>query len=60
MEKYILTIDQGTTSTRAILVDKEGRVVDLNLTKNYMEQEPNRLSEKFSLKKTSPSRTLTL
>ena len=29
MEKYILTIDQGTTSTRAILVDKEGRVVNM-------------------------------
>ena len=27
MEQYILTIDQGTTSTRAILFSKEGRVV---------------------------------
>ena len=30
MEKYILTIDQGTTSTRAILVDKNGRVVNMS------------------------------
>jgi glycerol kinase len=27
MKKYILTIDQGTTSTRAILFDKNGRKV---------------------------------
>ena len=27
MKKYILTIDQGTTSTRAILFDKKGRKV---------------------------------
>jgi len=27
MEKYILTIDQGTTSTRAMLFDKDGRVI---------------------------------
>ena len=30
MAKYILTIDQGTTSTRAILVDKDGRVVNMS------------------------------
>ena len=29
MEKYILTVDQGTTSTRAILVDKNGKVVNM-------------------------------
>lgn len=28
MEKFILTIDQGTTSTRAILVDKKGKLVN--------------------------------
>ena len=27
MKKYILTIDQGTTSTRAILFDKKGKKV---------------------------------
>ena len=27
-EKYILSIDQGTTSSRAILVDKNGRIVE--------------------------------
>ena len=27
MEKYVLTIDQGTTSTRAILFDHNGRIV---------------------------------
>ncbi len=27
MEKYIIAIDQGTTSTRALLVDKNGRIV---------------------------------
>lgn len=26
MEKYILSIDQGTTSSRAILFDKEGTI----------------------------------
>lgn len=26
MEKYILSIDQGTTSSRAILFDKEGNI----------------------------------
>ena len=29
MEKYILSIDQGTTSTRAILFDKEGKMVNI-------------------------------
>jgi len=27
MEKYILAIDQGTTSTRAIIFDKDQKVV---------------------------------
>ena len=27
MEKYILSIDQGTTSSRAILFDKKGEIV---------------------------------
>ena len=27
MEKYILSIDQGTTSSRAILFDKKGDIV---------------------------------
>jgi len=26
MEKYILSIDQGTTSTRAVLIDKKGKI----------------------------------
>ena len=26
MEKYIMSIDQGTTSSRAILFDKEGDI----------------------------------
>ena len=26
MNKYVLTIDQGTTSTRASLIDKDGNV----------------------------------
>ena len=29
MEKYILSIDQGTTSTRALLINKEGVVVNM-------------------------------
>lgn len=29
MEKYILSLDQGTTSSRAILFDKEGRIVHM-------------------------------
>ena len=29
MKKYILSIDQGTTSTRAILIDKDGNVVNM-------------------------------
>ena len=28
-KKYILAIDQGTTSSRAILFDKEGKVVSV-------------------------------
>lgn len=28
MEKYILSIDQGTTSSRAILFNKEGEIVE--------------------------------
>jgi len=28
MEQYILAIDQGTTSTRAIIFDREGRIVE--------------------------------
>ncbi|MEL7426599.1 MAG: FGGY family carbohydrate kinase, partial [Bacteroidota bacterium] len=27
MEKYILALDQGTTSSRAILFDKEGKII---------------------------------
>jgi len=27
MKKYILTIDQGTTSSRSLLIDKEGKVI---------------------------------
>ena len=29
MEKFILSIDQGTTSTRALLIDKKGVVVNM-------------------------------
>ena len=29
MEKYIISIDQGTTSTRAILIDKHGNAVNM-------------------------------
>ena len=29
MNKYILSIDQGTTSTRAVLIDKNGDVVNM-------------------------------
>lgn len=29
MKKYILAIDQGTTSTRAIIFDKRGKVIDM-------------------------------
>jgi len=28
MEKYIISIDQGTTSCRTILFNKEGQIVD--------------------------------
>ena len=31
MQKYILAIDQGTTSTRAVLFDKAANVVDDNI-----------------------------
>lgn len=30
MEKYIMAIDQGTTSTRAILFNKEGKIVNIS------------------------------
>ena len=29
MKKYILALDEGTTSTRAILFDREGRIVSV-------------------------------
>lgn len=29
MKKYILAIDQGTTSTRSILFDKQGQIVGM-------------------------------
>ena len=29
MEKFILSIDQGTTSTRALLINKEGVVINM-------------------------------
>ena len=29
MEKFILAIDQGTTSTRALLINKQGMVVNM-------------------------------
>ena len=48
MEKYILALDQGTTSSRAILFDREQRVVDMvqkEFTNHYpqpgwVEQDP--------------------
>ena len=30
MKKYILTIDQGTTSTRSILFDKKANIVSIS------------------------------
>ena len=35
MEKYILAIDQGTTSTRAVLIDKKGDLI--NMTQQEVE-----------------------
>lgn len=29
MKKYIMTLDQGTTSSRAIIFDKEGNLIDI-------------------------------
>lgn len=51
MEKYILSIDQGTTSTRAILINKDGkaaykamRAVDCLFPKpGWVEQDANRI-----------------
>ena len=34
MNKYILAIDQGTTSTRAVLIDKNGNTVAMILANN--------------------------
>ena len=28
-EKYVIALDQGTTSSRAVLVDRAGRIVDI-------------------------------
>ena len=30
MKKYVMSIDQGTTSTRAVLIDKEGNIAASN------------------------------
>ncbi len=27
-EKYVIALDQGTTSSRAVLINREGRMVD--------------------------------
>ena len=32
MEKYIMALDAGTTSNRAILFDKNGKIVSLSMT----------------------------
>ena len=48
MKKYILAIDQGTTSTRAILFDKKGEIISSSQKEiemfydkpNYVEQDP--------------------
>lgn len=34
MKKYILSLDQGTTSSRAILFNKKGEIVHSNFKKN--------------------------
>ena len=39
MSKYILAIDQGTTSTRALLYDKEGNIVEKS-QKEFMQYYP--------------------
>ena len=28
-KKYVIALDQGTTSSRAVLIDREGRMVDV-------------------------------
>ena len=38
MEKYIMSIDQGTTSSRAILFDKEGDIKEENLSNISLNQ----------------------
>ncbi len=51
MKKYILAIDQGTTSTRAILFNKKGKIVsssqkELNMIydkPDYVEQDPTEI-----------------
>ena len=35
MEKYILSLDQGTTSSRAILFNKEGEIVHVSSKRIY-------------------------
>ena len=53
MKKYILTIDQGTTSTRAILFDKMGKTVEMYqmeftqicLKSGYVEHNANEIYE---------------
>ena len=39
MKKYILALDEGTTSTRAILFDREGRIVSKS-QKEFMQRYP--------------------
>ena len=54
MKKYILAIDEGTTSARAIIFDTEGNIVSLAREKitqifpknGWVEQDPNEIYEK--------------
>lgn len=57
MKKYILSIDQGTTSSRAIIFDRNGKIITssqmpvsmMNPESGWAEQDPNELWESVYL-----------
>mgnify|MGYP002651389079 CR=1 FL=1 len=46
MEQYIMSIDQGTTSSRAILFDKEGQIQGV-AQREFKQYFPKKVTPKF-------------
>ncbi len=55
MEKYILALDQGTTSSRCIIYDKRGNTVSV-AQKSFDRFIPDRVGWSTTRKKSGPRR----